>query len=56
MTGSSYEEGLCEHHTVHDKDCGYEPADEGHPCSHEKDGEHDKSCYELICGYKEGEL
>ena len=56
MTGSSYEEGLCEHHTVHDKDCGYEPADEGHPCSHVKDGEHDKSCYELICGYKEGEL
>ena len=47
--------GLCEHHTAHDEDCGYESADEGHPCSHVKDGEHDDSCYELICGYEEGE-
>ena len=53
---SSYEEGLCEHHPEHDKDCGYEPSSEGNPCSHMEDGEHDDSCYEIICGYEEGEI
>lgn len=53
---SSYEEGLCEHHPEHDESCGYEPSSEGDPCSHMEDGEHDDSCYELICGYEEGEI
>ena len=53
---SSYEEGLCEHHPVHDENCGFEPSSKGEPCSHMEDGEHDDSCYELICGYEEGEI
>ncbi len=53
---SSYEEGLCEHHPVHEENCGYEPSSEKDPCSHIEDGEHDDSCYELICGYEEGEI
>lgn len=40
--------GLCEHHTEHTADCGYEEAVKGQECGHE----HTPDCYmdELICG------
>ena len=43
--------GLCEHHSVHTPECGYQEAEPGHPCEHE----HTADCYtdELICGLEE---
>lgn len=43
-----HEEGICQHHSQHTADCGYEV---GQPCEHE----HMAECYtdELICGYIE---
>ena len=35
------DEGLCEHHTAHDEDCGYKAAVAESPCTHE----HDDACY-----------
>ena len=40
------ETGLCEHHTEHTEECGYQEGQDGQPCSHE----HDASC-----GYAEGQ-
>ncbi len=53
------DEGLCEHHTTHDEECGYKAAVEQAPCTHE----HDDACYaaetncihahDEACGYIE---
>ena len=34
VENSAYTSGLCEHHTEHDDDCGYQPAVEGTPCGY----------------------
>lgn len=46
---ATYTGGLCEHHTAHDKKCGYQEAVEGSPCTHE----HTDDCYTLECKHKE---
>lgn len=54
--------GLCEHHTEHTTECGYTPASEGAPCTHECSEE--SGCiiegvtkciheHDDTCGYKE---
>ena len=68
VENSAYTSGLCEHHTEHNEDCGYQPAVEGTPCSHEHTDEcyetvkecvheHDGDCYEkvLVCENEEEE-
>ena len=68
VENSAYTSGLCEHHTEHNEDCGYHPAVEGTPCSHEHTDEcyetvkecvheHDGDCYEkvLVCENEEEE-
>ena len=46
---ATYTGGLCEHHTAHDEECGYQEAVEGSPCTHE----HTDDCYTLECKHKE---
>ncbi len=58
MTDSASTDGLCEHHTEHDDDCGYTEGTPETPCSHE----HTDECYETVtecthehdeaCGYQ----
>lgn len=43
VSAEAYNGGLCPHHTQHDENCGYIPAGEGAPCTHE----HTVDCYEL---------
>lgn len=37
---ASADAGLCEHHTEHTEDCGYQEGTQGHPCGHV----HDETC------------
>ena len=51
------EDGLCAHHTEHTEECGYSPASDGSPCTHE----HSEECCQSVtecahvhddtCGY-----
>lgn len=59
-----YNDGICEHHIVHDEKCGYQEEIPEEPCTHE----HDENCgyeeeageesctheHDEDCGYQEG--
>ena len=49
-------DNLCDHHTEHTADCGYAPAVEGSPCTHECGEECAEACthvHDEACGYVE---
>lgn len=49
-------DNLCDHHTEHTADCGYAPAVEGSPCTHECGEECAEACghvHDELCGYVE---
>ena len=49
-------DNLCDHHTEHTADCGYAPAVEGSPCTHECGEECAEACahaHDALCGYVE---